>query len=220
MCKRDYDVSQFCKMFGIINSAYIKEERNVLCVYVDFSVRELLKDGTWVKGICKLSQEYDFKVCYSDGICNTVSNKCCKEIYNRGINPEKEYCYHTYLIKAIEEYKKLMGIRLDCNGDIFYIFNRCNDCLYKIMMFMLQMKVEGYGVNNSSLTSIYMDAKEFVKAPQFLESNLAYIEYIRNIYRYSDSVFHNIYADFTSDEIVRLVREIVEYCCNCINFVL
>ncbi len=219
MCKRDYDIAQFCKMFGIVKSACIKEERNVLCVHVDFSVRELLKDSTWVKGICELSREYDLRVCYSDEVYNIISSEGYNEIYNRGINLEKEYCY-SYLGEAFVEYRKLRRVNLECRDmyqDVLYI---CNNCLYKIMMFMLQIKVEGYGVGSSSLTSVYMDAKEFVKAPEFLQSNLAYIEYIRNIYRYSDFVHDDNAIDFTSDEILKLVREVAEYCCNCINFVL
>lgn len=219
MCKRDYEISQFCKMFGLIKSACVKEDRNVLCVHVDFSVRELLKDSTWVKGICKLSKEHDLRVCYSDGVYNNISSEGYKEIYNRGINLEKQYCY-AYLNEAFVKYKSIRRISLECKDNYNDILSLCNDCLYKIMMFMLQMKIEGYGVSSSSLTSIYMDAEEFVKAPEFLQRNLAYIEYIRNIHRYSDFIHDDNAIDFTSDEIVRLVREIAEYCCNCINFVL
>lgn len=208
---------EYVTCVGCVNRVVYSQREKTVCVFIDLSVRWLLEHNEdFVKDMVELSKRCGVNVIYSDGIFESFFP--FRDSYTTVYERDKKYT--IYLENMSSYYKSMREYTYD--GMFTDALKNAYSVLICAMQMILDEHVDGYKGTNAGLNVVYSNFRESVgyNGSEFLSSMIPYIDYIKN----TDAdgyIFDCEYplADVSKEEMDKLVRDITDFCCNCIRLV-
>ena len=208
---------EYVTCVGCVSRVVYSQREKTVCVFTDLSVRWLLEHNEdFVKDMIELSKRCGVNVIYSDGIFGSFFP--FRDSYITVYERNKK---HTIYLENMSSYYKIMR---ECTYDGIFTdaFKNAYSVLICAMQMVLEERVEDYKGTNDGLNVVYSNFREAVgyNGSEFLFSMIPYIDYIENTDAdgYMCDCEYPL-ADVSKEEMDKLVRDITDFCCNCISCV-